>query len=322
MQTVTILGLNGNLGKAVAQAFVAAKWRVIGMGRGNKAQLNGVEFVEGDVNLVADTKRAIADADVVVNAINLPYEKWGNGRAEATLAHVLDALKGSGKTLMFPGNIYNYAAEQHLILPNSPQNPHGEKGKIRVAMEEQLRHAVHKDGTKIINIRMPDFFGPNGINSMFYLGLLGEIKKSKLQYPGDLSLGHSWAYLPDVGRAFVKVAEAREGMGDFENFHYQGHFVTGHQMIAAIQDVLPVRAKVTKMPWGIMGFLGLFIGMLREVVAMRYLWDNPHKLQDPRLDAILGEDFKTPFEQTIAISVPTFLPDDGPMAATAEMVQA
>ncbi len=305
--TVAILGINGRLGQEVAKAFVNSGWRVIGMGRGNRARLAGVEFVEGDVSNVADTKRAVEGADIVVNAINPPYDQWDKGRVEAMLAKILLALKGSGKTLMFPGNVYNYAAKQHLIEPDTAQNPHGDKGEIRKRMEQQLL-AASKDGLQVLIVRMGDFFAPHANGTMIDLMIMQRAKSNVLQYGGDLAIRHTWAYLPDAAKAFVKIGEARHNLPAYKSLHFSGHFVTGSQMIDAIQDVMPKRAKIASVPWGIMKFIGLFSPLLREVVKMRYLWDEPHRLQDKELDALLGEDFGTPFKEALQLSARTYLP--------------
>ncbi len=44
---VTVLGINGHIGRFAAVAFVAAGWTVRGMGRSNKHAVPGVEFVGG-----------------------------------------------------------------------------------------------------------------------------------------------------------------------------------------------------------------------------------------------------------------------------------
>ena len=59
---VVVLGLNGHIGKAVAQAFVATGWDVVGMARTDKHRLPGVLFVQGDSDSVEDMRRAIGDA--------------------------------------------------------------------------------------------------------------------------------------------------------------------------------------------------------------------------------------------------------------------
>ena len=314
MQTVTILGINGRIGQEIAKAFVGANWRVIGMGRGNRAKLAGVEFFEGDVNFPEQTRKAIAGADVVVNALNLPYHKWDKGRAENNLAKVLTALKGSGKTLMFPGNIYGWGAKQHIIKPDTPQHPEKDRGHIRQRMEAQLEKASQEDNIKVIILRLADFYAPDAVQTNYDMMLMQRIKSGILQYPGDLSTGHSWAYLPDVGRAFVKLAQSRADFSTFENFHYAGHFATGHQLIAEIQKILPIPAKVKPLPEKMLKFIGIFVPILKAVMEMGYLWEEPHQLVDPRLDALLGENFGTPFEEAVAKTAVTYLPETGQMA--------
>jgi len=308
VQTVTILGINGRIGKEVAKAFVAAKWRVIGMGRGNRARLESVEFVNGDVNMPEDTLKAVSEADVVVNALNLPYDKWDKGRAEAQLEKVLTALKGSGKTLIFPGNIYNYGADQLVLTPDTPQRPERDKGRIRQRLEAMLAQAA-QEGLRVIIVRSGDFYAPNASQTVFDLMLLRQIKRGIIEYAGELPLGHSWAYLPDVARAYVKIAEQRTQFSSFESFHFAGHFTTGNQMVEAIQDVLPTRARVKKFPWGMLKIMGLFMPVLRELVKMNYLWKSPHRLEDKKLDALLGPDFNTPFKRAVAITVRSYLPE-------------
>jgi hypothetical protein len=48
---------------------------------------------------------------------------------------------------------------------------------------------------------------------------------------------------------------------------------------------------------------------------MRYLWLNEMELADPRLDALLGEGFVTPFEQAVAETVTELLGERGKLAA-------
>ena len=318
-QTIAILGINGRIGQEAATAFVAAGWRVIGMGRGNRAKLEGVEFVEGDIAFPEQTSRAVANADVVFNAINLPYDKWDKGRAEASLANVLKALRGSGKTLLFPGNIYNYAADQHMITPDTPQRPEKDKGEIRKRMEGMLAQASNADDIQVIILRLADFFAPGAEGTNFDMMMMLRLKSNILHYPGELSTGHSWAYLPDVGRALVKIAEARKSLPRFENLHYQGHFATGHQMIGAIQDVLPKPAKVKKVPMGLLKLIGWFVPFVREVVIMSYLWDEPHQLRDKKLAALLGAEFATPFRDAVHKTALSYLPAEQKPAAKARL---
>lgn len=310
MSKVTVLGLNGRIGQEVAKAFVNAGWEVRGMGRTDKVHLAGVEFVTGDAGTPADVRRASEGADVVVNALNLPYDQWDKGRAEAQLASVLEGLDGSQATLMFPGNIYNYAADQVMLTPDLPQRPEKNKGAIRVRQEQMLKAASDR-GLQVIILRSADFYAPGATGSMFDLAMLARIKSNILQYPGDPAIGHSWAYLPDLGRAYVKLADVRRSLGRFERFHFAGHYATGHEMMAAIQRVLPQRAKQTRVPWNLLRVIGIFVPVIREVIKMNYLWAVPHRLRDDRLNDILGPDFNTPFEEAVTRTARSYLPDTG-----------
>jgi nucleoside-diphosphate-sugar epimerase len=303
---VTILGINGHIGQFAARAFAAAGWEVVGMGRSNKHPIAGVQFVNGDAESVDDMRRAIGDADVVVNALNLPYDKWFGGAMEAQTERVIEAVGTTGKTLIYPGNIYNFAASLRDVTPDAPQHPERPRGEIRVRCEAMLQAAAGRGDMQVIIVRAGDFFAPGMTGDWFDQAILAQ--KGKVAAPSAPSLGHSWAYLPDLGRAFEKLAWHRGELAQFENFHFAGHFVTSGELVAAVQKAAPVPLKVIGFPWALLGVIGLFNPVMREVGKMHYLWQNPMRLRDDRLDAILGPDFATPYPQAIAATVAPFFP--------------
>ena len=304
---VTILGINGHIGSHAARAFAQAGYQVTGFGRSNRQPIEGVRFIAGDAQNVDDLRHGIADADIVFNGLNLPYDKWDKGRAEAQLAGVIAAMGNSGKTLLFPGNIYNYAATERQVSPLSAQRPHTPRGAIRVRQEEMLQAASRAGKFQTIILRAGDFFGADNKGDWFDQAMLMEAQKGKLYHMGDLDLGHAWAYLPDLARAFVLLADQRDRLGAFENFHFAGHFVSNGTMMNAIQAAYGTPLKIVPLPWLLLQAMGLGNGVLREIVKMRYLWNNPMELVDPRLDAMLGPDFATPFEEAVAQTVKPFL---------------
>ncbi len=303
---ITILGINGHIGHHAASAFAEAGYAVTGFGRSNRQPLPGVAFVGGDAANVHDLRAAMADADIVLNALNLPYDKWDKGRAEAQLANVIAAMGQSGKTLLYPGNVYNYAATDRRITPSMPQRPQTPRGAIRVRQEEMLAAASRAGKFQTIVLRAGDFYAPNSKGDWFDLAMLMDAHKGKLYHPGDLALCHAWAYLPDLARAFVVLADHRKALGAFENFHFAGHYASNGAMMSAIQAAYGSPLKVAPLPWLLFQAVGLANGMLREIVKMRYLWNNPMQLLDPRLDELLGPHFATPFEEAVAQTVQSF----------------
>lgn len=304
---VTVLGINGHIGHHAAKALHDAGYAVSGFGRSNRHPIAGVTFIQGDAGSFDDLKAAIEGADIVVNALNLPYDKWDKGRAEALLANVIAAMGDSGRTLMFPGNIYNYAATDRLVSPSTPQHPQTPRGAIRVRQEEMLAAASRAGKFQTIILRAGDFYAPDTTGGWYDQAMMTEIKKGKVYHLADLELGHAWAYLPDLGRAFAALADRRNALARFENFHFAGHYVTHGALMDAILAASPTPLKVAPLPWIFLQAMGLTNGVLREVVKMRYLWNNPMELVDPRLEAILGPDFGTPFDQAVAATVRPFL---------------
>lgn len=317
---VVILGITGHVGRALAEAFVAKGWDVTGMVRSKRQPIPGVHLVEGDADSVADMKRAIGDTSVVVNALNLPYHQWDKGRAEAQIARVIEAMGTSGKTLLFPGNIYNFNAADRVVTPDLPQRPQTPRGAIRVRLEAQLEAAAAQGGLQVIILRAGDFYGPHARMDWFDQAILREAAKGKVATIGKSGVGHAWAYLPDLADAFESLAAVRSSLGAFERFHFAGHFVTPEELGAAIAKVAPVPVSVSRFPFRlIMGVMGLFNPIMREAGRMAYLWENPMELRDDRLDEILGQEFGTPFEAAIEATILPFFAASVPSERSLEL---
>jgi nucleoside-diphosphate-sugar epimerase len=306
MQSIIVLGINGHIGAAAARAFLAAGYAVTGFGRSNKHPIPGVTFIKGDADDVESMRAAIGNIDLVFNGLNLPYHQWTEGRMEAQTGKVIAALGTTGKTLLFPGNIYNYAAADRVVTPDMPQHPHTPRGEIRVRVENLYRAAAGRGDIQLLMIRAGDFFGPHSSNDWYDLAMMTEAKKGKVAIMGAPGVAHAWAYLPDLGRAFVKVAEARPRLGRFENFHFAGHFVTPEELRAAIAAAAPAGTRFGWVARWIFPMIGLVDPVMRDIAKMAYLWDNPMELRDPRLDALLGTNFATPFTEAVATTVAPF----------------
>lgn len=312
---VTVLGSNGHMGNAAMVAFADAGWQVSGLGRTNRRPVSGTRFIAGDANELETVKAAIADADVVVHGLHLRYDQWGHGRAEAQLQVVIDAMKGTGKTLLFPGTIYNYSASDRVIGPELRQKAEAPRGEIRIRLEQMLQAAAKAGQFQVIILRAGDFYGPGNRGEWFEQAMLMDIRKGRLYHLGALDMRHCWAYLPDLGRAFVALAEQREQLAAFENRHFAGHWASHRELMAAIAKSVPQKVSIAPMPWWLLGALGLVNPVMRDIYRMRYLWRNEMELVDPQLNALLGADFATPFEESVAATVHELLGDSMAVAA-------
>jgi nucleoside-diphosphate-sugar epimerase len=302
--SVLVLGANGRLGTAVVRAFAAAGWAVRAQARRPPAQPlpPGAELLplplHDTVGLAAASR-----ARVVVHAVNPPYTQWA-AQALPLLHQGIAVAKRLHATLMLPGNVYNFGESMPALLnEHTPQLPTTRKGRIRAQMERELRELAERRELRSVVIRAGDFFG-GGTGSWLDLVIVKRLPWGKLVYPGPLDVPHAWAFLPDLARAFVAVAEHASELPEFADLPFAGHTLTGeelHGAIARATTALGLAPRDThfkrgSVPWTLMKIGGLVVPMLREVVEMSYLWRVPHALDGTALQRVAGPLTTTPLD--------------------------
>jgi len=266
MQKVLVLGASGSFGSNCVAAFGAAGWEVRRFTRGT------------------DMVAAAKGVDVIVNGLNPPnYKGWVTALPKIA-AQVAAAAKASGAAVIQPGNVYNYGAQAGVWDADTPHLATTRKGRARIAMERILRES----GVKVIVLRAGDFLDvkPSG---NFFDFLTSKLGKGRFVYPGRADAAHAWAFLPDMARAAVGLAEIRGQLGQFEDVPFAGHTLTGEDMRAALAGITGRAVKLDFFPWRMMKMLSPFWGLAREMQEMRYLWDTSHSLNGARMTALLPE---------------------------------
>lgn len=306
-KTVLVIGATGGIGGAVAKALVAHGWRVRAMHRdpeaaGKKDGLAGIEWVKGDAMNRDDVVAAARGASVVVHGANPPgYRNW-RGLAVPMLANTIEAARLAGARIMFPGNVYNFGPDAWPVLSEaSPQHPFTRKGRIRVEMEEALRAATER-GARAVVIRAGDFLGEGAPGSWFQTVMVKPGKPlSSVTYPGAREVGHAWAYLPDLGETFARIADREAELPPFDTFHFGGYWLErGVEIAEAVRRVagrpdLPIK----RFPWVAVYALLPFVRLFREIFEMRYLWRKPVRLDNRKLVAFLGSEPHTPLDEAV-----------------------
>jgi nucleoside-diphosphate-sugar epimerase len=304
MSEILVLGAAGNVGRQVAEAFRDAGWRVRAQVRpGGAARLpEGVEPVEFDGFDAAAAARAGAGADVVFHGLNAPYTRWETEMmplAESAIA----AAAANRATLFLPGNVYVFGAGMpETLTPATPFRPTTSKGRLRVQLEERLAAAAREKGFRFVVLRAGDFFG-GGPGSWFDRVIVKDAGKGAFTSPAPEGVVHAWAYLPDLARAFVALAGARETLDPVERFHFPGHAVTMGEMKAAVEAAVGRPLKTKRLPWWAMRLAAPFAPMMRALVEMKYLWDVPHRLVDDRLEQVAGPLPRTPIDAAVTATL-------------------
>ena len=305
MKKALIIGASGGVGGAVASALAKNGWKVIGLSRVERPATDGIEWRVGDAMSADDVRRAAHGVDVVFYGANPPkYQGW-NEVCLPMIRNTIAAAEAVGARLAFPGTVYNFGPDAGEVWSeDAPQNPVTRKGAIRVAMEAELEAFADRGG-RVLIVRAGDFFGGNAPNSWFQGALVKPGQPvGSVTYPGDPSLGHEWAFLPDLAETFAQLLDREDYLGAFERFHFQGHYLTGEEMAAALRRVASKPgASVKRFPWWMMKLASPFVGFCREVLEMRYLWQKPLRLDNRKLAGFLGAEPHTPLDEAVRQSL-------------------
>lgn len=307
-KTALILGATGGIGGTLARRLLAGGWAVRAMHRQPQGRQSGtgIEWVPGDAMVAADVVAAATGVDWIVHAVNPPgYRDWDR-LVLPMLDHSILAARRHGARLLLPGNVYVFGPD---AFPDpdedAPQNPQTAKGRIRVEMEARLRRAADT-GVACLVVRAGDFFGPQPGNNWFSQAMVKPGRSMRaITYPGKPGIGHQWAYLPDVAETMALLMERGDTLPAFAAFNMEGHWDgDGTQMVQAIRRAigrpdLPVRA----MPWWMMRLLSPFVPLFRELLEMRYLWQQPVRMGNSRLRTLLGAEPHTDWDAAVTASL-------------------
>lgn len=282
-KTVLILGANGRFGRNAAVAFEHAGWDVRRFDRST------------------DTLRqAVHGVQVIVNAWNPPYYDWAK-QVPQLHADVIEAAKTVDATVIVPGNVYVFGEGNggtwDVTTSHLAQNP---LGKIRRNMEDAYRDS----GVRTIILRAGDFLDTEASGNWFDMIMAPKLAKGVFTYPGATDIDHAWAYLPDLCRAAVQLAEKGDELNRFEDVPFPGYTLSGEKMVERLAAVTGRKIRLKKMNWLPIQIARPFWKLAPHLLEMRYLWNMSHRLSATRFDELLPEFQSTPLETALASAVP------------------
>lgn len=277
-QTVLVLGASGRFGRNAVASFSKAGW-------------NTRRFDRRTQNL----RIAAQGADVIVNAWNPPYTEWAR-QVPGLHRKVIETAVETGATVIVPGNTYVYGAD--APAPWSEKTPHGARnqlGQIRIEMERAYRSS----GVRTIMLRAGDFIDTEASGNWFDKIMTARLARGDFVYPGNPDIPHSWAFLPDLTKAAVQLAEKRDVMPDFLDIPFPGYTLTGHEMVAALSRATGRDLRLRKMSWLPIQLARPVWKMAGSLLEMRYLWNTPHWLDGSRFQQEMPGFEETPVDEAL-----------------------
>ena len=287
---IAVLGANGRLAHAVAQAALAHGHSVIAVTRSGKCEglVGDVEFRKADALVEVELIKASAGAEIIFNGLNPIYSDWTD-KVMVLANNVLAAAKANNAVHLFIGNVYNYGNEISVgANEDTPFYGSTEKGQQRIEMEALFEKEAKLSGMKTIILRAGDFYGTAKGGNWFDQMIASKLRKGAFTWPGTSNIPHAFAYLPDLADAFIALAERSSELGPWTTFNFEGHTLTGDQTKSIIETIIGKKLKSTAAPWMIIRAIGIFQPIMRELAKMSYLWFTPHSLSGKKLEQFLG----------------------------------
>ncbi len=279
--TVLIAGALGNFGGSAATAFAAADWTVRRYRRGT------------------DMAAAAQGADVIVNGLNPPlYHDW-DALIPAITGQAIAAARASGATLLVPGTVYVYGQEPGPWSEATPHRFVARKGRIRAEMEASYRQAAAA-GVRVILLRSGDFIDPGNPNTLLEMIVLKGLPRGFMMPTGRPAARRAYAYLPDLARAAVALAEMRAALAPYQEVNLPGLTFSMQELRAEIARQTGRRPWLLPFPWPLLRLAAPFHELSRELLEMRYLHDLPHSLAGERFHRLLPEFATTSFAEVVA----------------------
>lgn len=287
-------------------------------------------------------RSAARDCGVIVHAANpANYTGW-HAQLLPMVDAVLDAVAHPQVTVVLPGNVYALQPSAAPIGEDVPQPPAGTaKGRLRQAMEARLQAAAEAGRCRTLIVRAGDFFGAHAPNSWMTQAMLPALNRPDwpsvaagvkpaaagypgtdaatppfprvrtLRQPGTAGVGHQWAYVDDFAHTVGLLLERRGQLPRNAVFHTAGHWdADGQTMARRMADGLAQasghRPRIQPFPWWALRLAAPFHPLSRELLEMRWLWQQPLQLSNLRLREVLGRDEpQTPWDEALRASLHT-----------------
>jgi nucleoside-diphosphate-sugar epimerase len=283
----TILGSGGAIGTPLAKELKQYTDRIRLVSR-KPIQVNGDdELFPADLVNAGDVHRAVAGSEVVYLTVGLPYNiKVWQRDWPIIMSNVINACLQHDCRLVFLDNVYMYSKDE---IPHMRETatiaPPSKKGKVRATLQEMLLTAVHNRGLKALIARSADFYGPDNRNSPLSISVVDEYNKGKKAFwQINASKVHSFTYTPDAAKGTAILGNTMDAYGQVWHLPTSHEKLTGRDFIEKIAAAMNRPPKYYIFTRFMMGLLGVFVPILRELGEMSYQYDRDYYFDSSKFD--------------------------------------
>jgi hypothetical protein len=119
---------------------------------------------------------------------------------------------------------------------------------------------------------------------------------------------HQWAYVPDLARTGIDLLDISADLPDYTVVHFQGHVASpqlGFLKLVAERAGRPELA-VGRFPWWTLRVVGILDPTVRQLMELRYLFDQTVVITGKRLKQLIPSFKPTPLEESIDATLKSY----------------
>jgi nucleoside-diphosphate-sugar epimerase len=293
----------GNVGKLLVADLLARGERVV-VAHYKPLTIEGAETVVADATNTEQVAAACTGANRIFITVGLPYKlKVWQAKWPTIITNVIAAAQTNSASIVFFDNIYIYGPSplQNPITESHLRQPISKKGALRLSLINELEQAM-QNGVPVLIVRAADFYGPN-VSTSGVTSAIEALQKGKTAYfMGDASTKHTYAYVPDIAAAVVRLAL------DTDTYNQTWHLptsgaLTGTDFMQQVSAAVGNKGKWSVMTRGSMRFLGIFVPILLELREMMYQFEHDYVLDSSKFAAKYPDFTPTTYEQGIKATI-------------------
>lgn len=275
----TILGGGGGAGTEITRELFNYTKEIRVVSRNPKKVNETDQLMQADISSPSMLDEAVKGSETVYVTVGFEYkitawrEKW-----PLFIKNLIESCKRHNSRIVFVDNVYMYDPE-HLsnMTEVTPVKPVSEKGKVRAEIFRMLMNAVDRNEVRAIVARGADFYGPGVAGSFLTQSVLNNLLKNKNpQWLGKLDVIHNFTYNKDIGKAVSLLGNSHDAFNQVWHLPTTDQKLTSRKWVEMMMREMNKEKKIQEVSSTMMGLLGLFIPILRELKDVSYQFERDY----------------------------------------------
>jgi nucleoside-diphosphate-sugar epimerase len=286
MSLHTILGANGTIAAELIPVLQSNAQQIRLVSRSPK-KVAGAEIFQADLLNRDQVFQAVTGSDFVYLLAGLEYNRkvWKT-EWPVIMRNTIDACTAAGARLIFFDNVYMYGRVNGSMTESTPYNPCSAKGKIRTEIDEMLLKEMKSGEIKAMIATSADFYGPRTKKtSVAGIMIFEKMKSGKpAQWFVNAKQPHSFTYTPDAALALYLLSGSENAYGQTWHLPTAKPALTGKEFISIAAKYMHAKNKVQVLPKWLVGIIGLFVPVMKELGEMLYQNEFPYVFDSSKFE--------------------------------------